>query len=312
MTDSENAKPRLICIVGPTGAGKTTMALDLAERWGGEIVGADSMQVYRYMDIGTAKPKPHERARVPHHLLDVADPDECFDASRYVELARLAIDGLHRRQRPVFVVGGTGFYIRALLGGLISAAGADEALRRALKDEMARSGREHLHERLRRVDPQAASRIHPHDGIRIVRALEVLELTGRSIVDHQQAHRFQDAPYRSLRIGLGLDRDLLNDRIDRRAVRMMEEGLVQEVGGLLERGYGESLRPMQSLGYRHVIPLLRGRRGLDETISRIQRDTRLYAKRQMTWFAADRQIQWMDPGDVEAASGLVGGFLDRP
>jgi tRNA dimethylallyltransferase len=311
MTDPENPKPRLICIVGPTGVGKTGMALELAGRWCGEIVSADSMQVYRYMDIGTAKPTPEERARIPYHLLDVVDPDEPFDASRYIELAHGAIGRLQRQGKPVFIVGGTGLYIRVLLGGLIDGPGADAVLRRELKEEMKRFGKEQLHERLRAGDPRAAARIHPHDGIRIVRALEVLELTGRSIVEHQQEHRFREAPYEALRIGLGLDRERLNDRIDRRADQMVAKGFAQEVRRLLDMGYGESLKSMQSLGYRHMVSFLAGRRSLEEAVRMIKRDTRRYAKRQMTWFAADRQIGWLDPGDVEAASRRIGVFLGR-
>ncbi|MBN2437951.1 MAG: tRNA (adenosine(37)-N6)-dimethylallyltransferase MiaA, partial [Deltaproteobacteria bacterium] len=206
MAGPDNHKPRMICIVGPTGVGKTGMALELAGRWGGEIVSADSMQVYRHMDIGTAKPTAEERARIPHHLLDVVDPDEPFDASRYIGLAHGVIDRLQQRGNPVFIVGGTGLYIRALLGGLIDGPGADEVLRRELREEMKRFGKEHLYERLRAEDPRAAARIHPNDGVRIVRALEVLELTGRSIVEHQQEHCFREAPYEVLWIGLGLDR----------------------------------------------------------------------------------------------------------
>ena len=311
MAGPENPKPRLICIVGPTGVGKTGMALELAGRWGGEIISADSMQVYRYMDIGTAKPTAEERARIPHHLLDVVDPDEPFDASRYIELAHGAINRLHRQGKPVFIVGGTGLYVRALLGGLIDGPGADEVLRRELKAEMKRFGREYLHERLRASDPRAAARIHPHDGIRIVRALEVLELTGRSIVDHQQEHLFREARYEALRIGLELDRQRLNDRIDRRAEKMVADGFAQEVCRLLDMGYGESLKSMQSLGYRHMASFLAGRQSLEEAIRLIKRDTRLYAKRQMTWFSADRQIEWLGPTDIEAASGRVGIFLGR-
>ena len=311
MADSENPKSRLVCIVGPTAVGKTGMALELAGRWGGEIVSADSMQVYRHMDIGTAKPTPPERARIPHHLLDVVDPDEPFDASRYIELAHAVINRLLRQGKPVFVVGGTGLYIRALLGGLIDGPGADEVLRQELKEEMKRFGKEHLYERMRASDPRAAAQIHPHDGIRIVRALEVLELTGRSIVEYQQEHRFREAPYEALRIGLELDRQRLNDRIDRRVEQMVADGFAQEVRRLLDMGYGESLKSMQSLGYRHMVSFLAGRQRLDEAIRLIKRDTRQYAKRQMTWFAADRQIDWLDPADVEAASRRLGVFLNR-
>jgi tRNA dimethylallyltransferase len=309
MTAPDHPKPRLICIVGPTGIGKTGMALELAGRWGGEIISADSMQVYRHMDIGTAKPTPQERARIPHHLLDVVDPDEPFDVSRYIGLAHGVIDSLQRQGKSVFVVGGTGLYIRALLGGLIDGPGSDEVLRRELRQEMNNRGKAYLYERLRTRDPRAADRIDPHDGVRMIRALEVLELTGRSIVEHQQEHRFRDAPYAALRIGLRLDRGRLNDRIDRRAERMIADGLADEVRRLLDRGWGESLKSMQSLGYRHMTDCLAGRQSLEQAVDLIKRDTRRYAKRQMTWFAADREVGWLDPGDVEAASERIGVFL---
>jgi tRNA dimethylallyltransferase len=287
------------------------LALELADRWGGEIVSADSMQVYRHMDIGTAKPTPDERKRIPHHLLDVVNPDEPFDASLYIRLANGIIDDLQREERPVFVVGGTGLYIRALFGGLIAGPGADVVLRRELKREMNHSGKAHLYQRLRTKDPRAADRIHPHDGVRIIRALEVLELTGRSIVDHQQEHLFQEAPYKVLRIGLCLDRERLNDRIERRTDRMIAEGFAEEVRRLLSMGYEESLKPMQSLGYRNMVSFLAGRQSLGDAIRQIKRDSCRYAKRQMTWFAADREIGWLDSGDVDTASNRIGPFLGR-
>ncbi|MDP2839603.1 MAG: tRNA (adenosine(37)-N6)-dimethylallyltransferase MiaA [Syntrophales bacterium] len=310
MAGADIPKPRLICILGPTGVGKTAMAMELADRWGGEIVSADSMQVYRHMDIGTAKPTPEERRRIPHHLLDVVNPDEPFDASLYIRLANGIIADLQREERPVFVVGGTGLYIRALLGGLIDGPGEDVVLRREMKQEMNHRGKAHLYQRLRTRDPRAADRIHPHNGVRIIRALEVLELTGRSIVDHQQEHRFQEAPYKVLRVGLCLDRERLNDRIERRTDRMIADGFAEEVRRLLDLGYKESLKPMQSLGYRNMVSFLAGRQSLEEAVRLIKRDSCRYAKRQMTWFAADREVGWLDPGDVDAASNRIGLFLN--
>jgi len=311
MAGTNIPKPRLICILGPTGVGKTAMALELADRWGGEIVSADSMQVYRHMDIGTAKPTPEERRRIPHHMLDVVNPDEPFDASLYIQMANGIIADLQREERPVFVVGGTGLYIRALLGGLIDGPGADEVLRRELKQEMNHRGKAHIYQRLRTRDPRAADRIHPHDGVRIIRALEVLELTGRSIVDHQQEHRFREASYEVLKIGLLPERERLQARIDRRTDRMIENGFVEEVRRLLATGYDGSLKPMQSLGYRHIIAYLAGKGGLEEVVRLIKRDTCRYAKRQMTWFAADREVDWLDPGDVDVASKRIGLFLNH-
>ncbi|MDA8126846.1 MAG: tRNA (adenosine(37)-N6)-dimethylallyltransferase MiaA [Deltaproteobacteria bacterium] len=301
-------KPRLILLLGPTGAGKTALALRLAERFGGEIVGADSMQVYRGMDIGTAKPTTEERKRVPHHLLDVVAPDAPFDVSLYCELARTAIAALHREEKRIFVVGGTGLYLRALVGGLIDGPAADETLRQTLKDEMARLGKPHLYEKLRERDPRAAARIHPQDGIRIVRALEVLELTGRSIVDHQQAHRFQERPYEVLKIGLLPERERLWAAIDGRTEQMMARGFLDEVRQLLER-YDGSLKAMQSLGYRHLVAQLAGKTDLAEAVRLIKADTRRYAKRQLTWFTADPEIHWQDPDDEAEAAERIAGFL---
>jgi tRNA dimethylallyltransferase len=309
MADLGTAKPRLIILIGPTGVGKTALALQMAQRWGGEIVSADSLQVYRGMDIGTAKPTPEERRRIPHHLLDVVAPDEPFDASRYCELARTAIAGLHAQQKSVFVVGGTGLYIRALLGGLIDGPPADETLRRALKEEMQRQGKPWLFEKLREKDPQAAAQIHPQDGIRIIRALEVLELTGRSIVEHQRAHRFRDEPYEVLKIGLALERTELLEAIDARTDRMIAAGFVEEVRQLLAMGYDRSLKPMQSLGYRHLAAHLAGEVGRQEAIGLIKRDTRRYAKRQQTWFAAERAVDWLDARRTDEAAARIGRFL---
>lgn len=309
MAFSGAPKPPVIVLVGPTGVGKTTLALELAERFGGEIVSADSLQVYRGMDIGTAKPTPGERRRVSHHLLDVVNPDEPFDASRYCALAREVISRLHREGKPAFVVGGTGLYIRALLGGLIAGPGADEAFRKTLRDELTRGGAAPLYEKLRVRDGKAAARVNPRDGVRIIRALEVLELTGRSIVDYQSDHRFGEEPYLSLKIGLILERDRLRENIGIRADRMLADGFVEEVRRLLAMGYDRSLKPMGSLGYRHMCAYLAGERDLEGTLRMIKGDTYRYAKRQMTWFSADREIHWHCPADVDAAVGRIARFL---
>ncbi|MBA4421752.1 MAG: tRNA (adenosine(37)-N6)-dimethylallyltransferase MiaA [Syntrophus sp. (in: bacteria)] len=311
MPISGASKPRVVLLVGPTGVGKTKMALKIAGLIGGEIVSADSLQVYRGMDIGTAKPTPEERRCIPHHLLDVVDPDQPFDVSRYCDLAHRVISCLHREQKPIFVVGGTGLYIRALLGGLIAGPGADESLRQILRDEMKRLGKSHLYEKLRMKDQKAAAQINPHDGVRIIRALEVLELTGRSIVDHQQDHRFREKPFEVIKIGLMSDKTVLQARIEKRTDRMIADGFVDEVRRLLAMGYGRSLKPMQSLGYRHICGFLAGEGDLEEVVRLIKRDTHRYAKRQMTWFAADREISWHAPDDFEAVAEKIRFFLHR-
>lgn len=308
MALSGAPKPRVILLVGPTGVGKTGLALDMAERFGGEIVSADSLQVYRGMDIGTAKPTSEERRRIPHHLIDVVDPDQPFDASRYRDLAREAIARLHREKKTVFVVGGSGLYVRALLGGLIAGPGADEALRERLRDELKRQGVSYLYEKLRAKDEAAAAQVNPGDGVRIIRALEVLEATGRSIVEHQKEHRFGEKPYETLQIGLILERDRLLANIGARAERMIASGFVEEVRRLLAAGYHRSLKPMQSLGYRHVCAHLAGAGNLEGTVRMIKRDTYRYAKRQITWFSAEREIVWLSPDHVDAVAERIDRF----
>jgi tRNA dimethylallyltransferase len=292
-------RPRLIVLAGPTGVGKTELALQIAEVFGGEIISADAMQVYRFMDIGTAKPTIDQRSRIRHHLLDVVDPDEPFNAALFIEHAQTVIEELHRRCKPVFIVGGTGLYIKALLGGLFVGPRADETLRASYRAVLSAHGPAHLHEELKRKDEQAARRINPNDAVRIMRALEVLEISGQSIIAQHQQHHFNLRRYDYLKIGLTMERQALSDRIRQRTDRMMASGFVEEVRHLLAMGYAGSLKPMQSLGYRHIIRYLDGRQDLPDVVAAIVRDTRRYAKRQMTWFGSDREMVWFRPGDRE-------------
>lgn len=285
----------LVVICSPTATGKTELALTLAEQLGGEIINADSLQVYRYLDIGTAKPTRAERERVVHHLIDVADPDEEYNAALYAEQARAAIEKPARAGKPVFIVGGTGLYIRALLQGIIATPPVDENIRnhyRLLRDRL---GKEYLFGLLRERDPQAAACIHAHDSVRVIRALEVLEQSGESIVSLQQKHAFADCPYHACKIGLRIERAELKKRIAARTERMVEAGLVEEVRGILARGYSENLKPLQSLGYKQVIEFIRGRYEWARALDLINRDTWQYSKRQFTWFSADKSICWYAP-----------------
>jgi tRNA dimethylallyltransferase len=307
--DSEITKPKVIVICGPTGIGKTSVGIRLAEKSGGEIISADSMQIYRYMDIGTAKPTADEQDRVFHHMIDIVDPDEDFDAVRFAEMARQKVTRLHQRGVMPFVVGGTGLYIRALLQGLFQSNPVDPKIRERLMKEAAENGSSALYHRLQQVDPDTADRLHPNDTYRIVRALETIESTGRSISAHQQDHGFADEPFHALKICLQLDRQKLYDRIDRRVDLMVEAGFVDEVQKLLGMGYSADLKSMQSIGYRHIIDFLEGRGSWDEGVRILKRDTRRYAKRQLTWFGADKDIIWHRSDEFNQIGDLVAAFL---
>lgn len=300
------AKPKIVILLGPTAVGKTDLALALASEFGGEIVSADSMQVYRHLDIGTAKPTTQERQRVPHHLIDVVDPDEEFSAARFREMAAAIISDLDGR-KAVFVVGGTGLYIRTLTGGLID--GPDDGLRRRYREAMEGQDTESLHGRLRQVDPAAAGRIHLRDRVRIVRALETAELTGEPISVKQRRHGFRDVRYEALKIGLYRDREELYRRIDRRAAEMVEAGLIGETEKIIGMGYDEKLKPLQTLGYRYFIRYLKGGMDLEEALRSMQRDTRHYARRQMTWFRGEAAIEWFHPDAADAVARRVAKFL---
>jgi tRNA dimethylallyltransferase len=292
MTDD---RPKLIVITGPTASGKSSLAIELAHLFGGEIVNADSMQVYRHMNVGTAKPSIIERRGIPHHLMDVVEPDEDFNAAIYRSFAEPLLREIEERQKICFVVGGTGLYIKSLLGGLLKCPPTDHELRKKLFHECEEYGSFFLHERLKVLDPESALRIHPHDKVRILRALEIINLTNKPLSSLIRKHGFKDRPYRALKICLQMDRDQLYRRINERTLAMIEEGLVMETEVLLRKGYSPDLKPMKTLGYRHIVQFLEGESGLDETIRQIQRDTRRYAKRQLTWFKSDHEMVWAEP-----------------
>jgi tRNA dimethylallyltransferase len=303
-------KPRLVVITGPTGVGKTAVALSLAREFNAGIISADSMQVYRYLNIGTAKPTREEQQQVPHHLIDCVNPDEWFNAARFRTEADLAVDKLHGQGKTVFIVGGTGLYIRVLLGGLLPGPGPDEVLRGNYKELMALHGKAYLYEELRVRDPAAALTIDPNDAVRIIRALEFFTATGRSITEAQGRHGFQDKRYNFLKIGIFSNRDDLFARIDERAAAMIAAGLVEETRELLARGYGEDIKPIQSLGYKHIFNYLKGICSLEEAQASMARDTRKYAKRQMTWFRAESDMVWMSPDDIPGIERSIAAFLN--
>jgi len=302
-------KPKIVVLCGPTAVGKTTMIINIAEALNGEIINADSMQIYRYMNIGTAKPTPAERAAVLHHIIDIIDPDEPFDAAKYGKMAHDIIIKLNEKGTVPFVAGGTGLYIKALVHGLFRAAPYDLEIRKRLIQESNEFGSDFLYNRLRAVDPKAARRIHPNDIYRIIRALEIYEVSGNPISKYHQAHAFKDHRYRVLKFGLNVGREALYDRINLRVDNMIESGFVQEVRELLNRGYSKDLKPMQSIGYRHMVSFLEGRVEWDEAIRTLKRDTRRYAKRQMTWFRKDPDLQWKDPDNLDEIIRITQNFL---
>jgi tRNA dimethylallyltransferase len=305
----------VVVVTGPTAAGKTALAIALAQRFDGEIVNADSMQVYRYMDIGTAKPSLEERAMVPHHLFDVVSPDADYSAGRYAEEARAAAAGIHARGKLVVLTGGTGLYIRAFLQGLVGTGEARPELRERLEAEHARHDRAgepgRLYERLLELDPQAASGIHPNDVRRTIRALEIIEQSGLSASQVRSEHSFDDRPYDSLHLAIDPGREVLAERIDRRCKQMIDAGLLREVRALRAAGYGPELRPMQAIGYRHINPVVDGRDTLANALVAMQGDTRRFARRQRTWLRKVEDAVWLSPDDADAIFRAAEAFLEK-
>jgi tRNA dimethylallyltransferase len=312
--DGSDPRPPVVVVTGPTASGKTDLSLSLARQFDAEIINADSMQVYRHMDIGTAKPSPEERLQVPHHLFDVVAPDEDYSAGRYAKEARAMAARVHERGRPVLLVGGTGLYIRAFLDGLIETGSADRVLRERLENEHRRACEAgdptRLHRRLAEHDPDAAERIHPNDARRTIRALEILSQSGRPASSVRADHEFGDRPFRVLHLCVDPGREALQERIDRRAEQMIQAGLLREVRDLRERGYGPDLRPMQAIGYRHMQPVVDGADTLVNALAAIKLDTRRFARRQRTWIRAVADVEWVDPRDVEPTLRRVAAFLD--
>ena len=290
-------RPVVLAIVGLTGTGKTELACEVARRVGAEVIGADSMQVYRGMDIGTAKPSPELRNEIPHHLIDVVDPDDPMSAGRYCGLARNACDEILARGGRVVMCGGSGLYVRAFAGGLVAGVASQRDLRAELE---ARDSAE-LYRELEQLDPASAGATDPNNVVRVIRALETLKLGGRPASEQRAEHGFGDRRYDVRWVGLQLERDLLWKRISRRVDQMFDAGFVDEVRALHARGFGPELRSLRSIGYREVGDLLAGRTTEPAAREAISIATRRYAKRQRTWFNAEPDLSWIDADRPEAA-----------
>ena len=306
---------QVVVVTGPTAAGKTSHAIEIARRFAGEVVNADSMQVFRYMDIGTAKPTLEERSRVPHHMFDIVTPDVPYSAGRYAQDARACAELIHGAGKLVVLTGGTGLYIRSFLQGLINTGPPDSELRERLEAEhaaaVARGELHRLHDRLREADLAAAERIHPNDARRTIRALEIIEGSGRTASSVRDEHAFTDRPFSTLHLALDPGRDVLAERIDARCAAMIEGGLLREVRWLRRNGYGPELRPMRAIGYRHMNPVVDGSDTLAGAAEAMCRDTRQFARRQRTWLRAVAGVEWMDPRDEDAVLRRVERFLEK-
>jgi len=311
----------LLVLCGPTAVGKTELSLQIAEKFSCEIVGVDSMQVYRYMDIGTAKPTVEERTRIPHHLIDIVTPDEDYTLGTFVRDAENAIRIINSHSKIPLLAGGTGLYFKGLLNGLFDAGNVNPKknstinreqpadIRQRLKARLAEEGSAALHHELAALDPESAGRIHSNDSQRIIRGLEIFYTSGIPWSKHLSAQNGEKKRYKVLKIGLTRPRKELYDRIDQRVRLMAQQGLLAEVKKLLEMGYDKKLKSMQSIGYRHMINYIDGRWNWDETLELLARDTRRYAKRQFTWFNKDKDIRWFYVEEKDMIFQEISGFL---
>ena len=301
----------LIVLTGPTAVGKTALSISLAKAIGGEIISADSMQVYKYMDIGTAKIRPEEMEGIPHHLIDVLDPKVAFNVAMFKDMAKQAVEEIYSRGHIPIIVGGTGFYIQALLYDIdFSEEDSDQELRNELEALANEKGSEYLHSLLQEVDPESADQIHHHNVKRVIRAIEYFRMHGEKISVHNERERMKKSPYQFLYFVLTHDRQILYDRIEKRIDQMMEEGLLAEVDKLLKMGYDPELVSMQGLGYKEFVPYFKGECTLDESVYVLKRDTRHFAKRQLTWFRRECDVRWLDKNKIASEAEILNEILE--
>jgi len=311
LTDAQVRLKPLVVIVGPTAVGKSRVAVEVARHFNTEVLTADSRQVYCGMDLGTDKPTLSERQGIPHRLIDLAQPDEPFNAGLYRRHAMEAIEQLHRSRLIPLVVGGTGLYVRTLVRGLCEAPPAQPAVRIRLQETARESGVESLYGRLAAVDPVSASKLHPHDAAKVIRALEVYELSGTPMSAFHISHAFADRPYRTLLIGLDRNREALYRRIEARIDWQLDHGFLEETARLLARGYRRESAAMKGLGYRQAADYLAGECDYAEMVRRFKRDTRRFAKRQLTWFRGEPAVQWFDIGESESPEHAAARVTER-
>jgi len=287
-------KPKILIIVGPTSSGKKKLSLKAAQRFGGEIVNADSRKVYRYMDIGTAKPSLETRKQIPHHLIDIVDPDEPFSAGEWAKRASVTVEKIITRGMLPIISGGTGFYIRAFRDGLTEGITPDPEVRKRLEHELASNGAIAMYRKLAAIDPERASELHEQDTFRVMRALEIYHSSGRTFTDIRQDLKVTGGDYDYFTIGISMSRSKLYERINERVDTMVSQGLVDEVKSILEKGYSRELPALDTVGYREWFPFFDGSETFEYCMDSVKQDTRRYAKRQLTWFRAEVDVQWFD------------------
>ena len=305
-------KNKLVIISGPTGVGKTKLSIELAKKIGGEIISADSMQVYKYMDIGSAKVTKEEMQNVKHHLIDVLEPTESFDVNRFQTMANKAIEEIYQRGHIPIIVGGTGFYIQSVLYQIeFKEEPQDQTYRLSLEKLAEEKGAHHLHERLRTVDPEAASEIHENNVKRVIRALEYYKQTGQKISEHNKEQKEKESPYDFTYFVLTDDRKKLYDRIDERVDEMMSQGLVEEVQKLKDMGCDSSMVSMQGIGYKEILDYLDGETTLERAVYLIKQGSRHYAKRQLTWFRREKTVTWINKEEFAYDHDKILAYMER-
>jgi tRNA dimethylallyltransferase len=306
------SKKPLIILTGPTAVGKTSLSVKLAKAVDGEIVSADSMQVYKFMDIGTAKVTKDEMGDIPHYLISEFEPDEEFSVVKYQQLAKKYISSIHERNKIPILVGGTGFYIQAVLYDIdFEENESDTSYREELEQLALTKGSDYLHGLLAKVDPNSAKAIHPNNIKRIIRALEYIKLTGNPISAHNEEQRSKESPYNYKYFVLNRDREKLYEIINRRVDVMIDNGLIDEVKNLLDMGYTKDMVSMQGLGYKEIIAYLEGEYSLNDAIDILKRDTRHYAKRQLTWFKRERDVLWVNKDDFKDEEAIIDFMLEN-